>query len=453
MTVTAKFLILQMILFLIGSMYGLVWRIYTNNRKWDSLVYQGVKASGLDLNSRSVKKDENLIKVQYINPLMKKNISIIANRKMYTLETSKLIKDYYIECKFDSLISSRGKKLTFHEMNKIFKKGFSQLYDVVFIYDENYIKSIIGTIENNVDRKPVDASIKSTDNGKISINPDIVGYKVQGDKLEDEIKRKINDVNTHNIRINAPIVEYKAYVDKNKLSSINANIAHFSTDFSSSSQERIHNIEISSKLINGKLIMPGEIFSFNYCVGRRTEDRGFMAAPVIVGDKIDSGIGGGICQVSSTLYNAVLRAGMAPVERSHHTIPPVYVDIGLDATVDWNDIDFKFKNTLNYPIYIESYTENGNLHINIYSNSSLLKRKYIVSSNVYEEIPSVAKIVNSFDMPMGKSVVIQQGRNGYRARVVRDIYENEKLVASEVVSDDLYMAVPGITKIGTSISK
>ncbi|WP_446899396.1 VanW family protein [Clostridium sp. LBM24168] len=453
MTFTAKFLILQVILFSVSTMCGVMWKAYTNNRKWDNLVYYGVKVNELYFKSRSINEDKEMIKVQYIEPLMKEKISIQANGRIYTLENSKLIKDYYIENKFDSKVGAEKRKLTLSERDKILKKRFSKLYNVVFIYDQNYIKSLIGNIRSNVDKKPINAGIKNMHNGKIGINPDIKGYKLQEDKLEDEIKRKINSKDIHNIKIIAPVVEYRAYVDKNKLSSINANIAHFSTDFSSSSYERAHNIELSSRLINDKLIMPGEVFSFNYCVGERTQERGFMEAPVIVGDKIDSGIGGGICQVSSTLYNAVLRAGLVPVERSHHTIPPSYVDIGLDATVDWNNIDFKFRNTLNYPIYIESHTENRNIHINIYSNSSLLKRKYIVSDNVYEEIPSVTKVVNAFNMPKGKSVVIQQGRNGYRSKIIRNVYENEKLVASEIISDDLYMAVPGITKIGTLISK
>ncbi|MCH3964112.1 MAG: VanW family protein [Clostridium sp.] len=453
MTFTAKILILQVILFSIGTIYGLVWKAYTDNRKWDNLIYYGVKVNGLHLNSRSIKEDEKLIEVQYIEPLMKEKISIQANGKIYTLKNSKLIKNYYIENKFDSQVGTEKGKLTLSERDKILKKGFSKLYDVVFIYDQTYMENVIGTIRSNVDKKPVDASIKTLNNWKIGINPDIKGYKLQKDKLEDEIKSRINSKNIHNVKIIAPVVEYGAYIDKNKLSLVNANIAHFSTNFSSSSYERAHNIELSSKLINDKLVMPGEIFSFNYCVGQRTRNRGFMEAPVIVGDKIDSGLGGGICQVSSTLYNAILRAGLVPAERAHHTIPPSYVGIGLDATVDWNNIDFKFRNTLKYPIYIESHTENGNIHINIYSNSNLLDRKYIVSNNIYEEIPPGTKVVNGFDIPEGESVIVQQGRNGYRSRVTRDIYENEKLVASEVISDDLYMAVPGVTKLGASISK
>lgn len=452
-TITAKILILQIILFSIAAVCGLEWKVYDDNKKWDSLIYQGVKVSGLHLNSGNVKEDKALIKSQYIDPLMKKNIDILINGKTYTFEDSKLIKNYEIESKFDKLSASKGNQLTFYEKSEILKTGVTQLYNVVFTYDENYIKEGIGAIEKDINREPVNASVQNIGSGNIKINADEKGYKLQENKLEEEIKQKLNSKNSSNMRIDVPVVESRAAINVSKLSAVNASISSFTTSFTSSSYERSHNIELATKLINGKLIMPGDIFSFNDCVGERTAARGFMTATVIVGDKFESGIGGGICQVSSTLYNAVLRAGIKPLERTHHTIPSSYVKLGLDATVDWDDIDFKFKNTLKYPIYIEGYTENKNLYINIYSNSSLLSRKYVISSNTYETIKPQMKKISDSDLHKGQTYVIQVGRNGYKVKVTQDTYENGVLVTSEIISDEVYEPVSGITKIGTKLSK
>lgn len=160
----------------------------------------------------------------------------------------------------------------------------------------------------------------------------------------------------------------KADITKEKMASINKCIASYSTSFSSSPYTRSNNINVSSHSINGSFLMPGDVFSFNSVVGERSKERGYMAAPVIINNKFESGMGGGVCQVSSTLYNAVLKSGMETVERSGHSLPVAYVDEGFDAVVNWNNLDLKFKNNLNNPVYIQSYTRDKHLYINIFSS-------------------------------------------------------------------------------------
>lgn len=446
LTTDAKILIFQMLLFSIGTASGLTWKAYINNKQWDKLIYSGVQISGFHMENRSIKEDEALIKAQYIDPLMKKSITIEANDKSYTLNNSKLIKEYAIESPVIKS-SNMQEKPSLHEKSMILKKGISELYNVGFTYDESYIRDSIIAIKNDFKQEAVNASIQSVSDENIKVNPATKGYKLDVDKLEKEIKEKLNNKNNGDIRIKAPIMESEAVIPTDKISSINAKVSSFSTGFSSSTYERSNNIELAAKLINGKLLLPGEVFSFNDIVGERTKERGFMMAPVVVAGEIDSGIGGGICQVSSTLYNAVLSTGIKPIERTNHSLPSSYVKLGLDATVDWGNIDFKFSNTLNYPMYIEAYTKDKNLYINIYSNSSLLNRKYVISSKVYKTIEPATKIVKDPNLSEGKTSPIKQGRNGYMVRVTRDTYENERLVASEIISDDKYPAVQGIIKI------
>jgi len=185
---------------------------------------------------------------------------------------------------------------------------------------------------------------------------------------------------------------------------------------------RANNIEICVKALNAKLLMPGETFSFNEVVGERTKERGYMEAPVIIDNKVESGIGGGICQVSSTLYNAILKAGIEDIDRTHHSLPSSYVGLGLDATVDWGNIDFKFINTLGYPLYIEGHTQDKKLYINIFSNSNLSKKKYIIENNIIEE------------------------NNVYKVKVIRKTYESGRLINSEFISNDEYTSADSAIK-------
>ncbi|HCW04826.1 MAG TPA: hypothetical protein DGK91_10080 [Clostridium sp.] len=196
--------------------------------------------------------------------------------------------------------------------------------------------------------------------------------------------------------------------------------------------------------------MPGDTFSFNEVVGERTKARGYQEAGVIINNKIESGIGGGICQVSSTLYNAIIKSNINSTERFPHTLPSAYVDLGRDATVDWGNIDYKFTNTLDYPIYIEGYTKNKVLYFNVYSNKSLTNRRYDIVNDVYKTEKSTTKTIKDSSMPEGSKKIVQKAQTGYKVKVYLNTYdENNKLIKQELISDDYYRPIQGIVKVGT----
>lgn len=120
------------------------------------------------------------------------------------------------------------------------------------------------------------------------------------------------------------------------------------------SPDRVHNIRLSLAAINNTIVMPGEVFSFNEVVGERTPERGYRNAPIILGEAVVPGVGGGVCQTSSTLYNAVRLAGLEIVERRIHSIAPSYIQHGMDATVAWPHTDFKFKNSSAWPVIVKA---------------------------------------------------------------------------------------------------
>ena len=142
-------------------------------------------------------------------------------------------------------------------------------------------------------------------------------------------------------------------------------LASFSTKYSNNSN-RTTNLRLASNKINNKVVMPGETFSFNKVVGKRTEAAGYKNAAIFQDGQVTDGLAGGICQISTTLYNAALKADMTIVSRRNHMFIPSYIDGGRDATVVWGSTDFKFKNERDYPIKIESSVSDGIARVAIY---------------------------------------------------------------------------------------
>lgn len=150
----------------------------------------------------------------------------------------------------------------------------------------------------------------------------------------------------------------------NNSSTTNNEISSYSTELKDKSEGRLVNIGITCSKLNGTIVHPGETFSFNQVVGKPTAEKGYQEASVIIDHKTEKGIGGGNCQVSSTLYNAVLEAGnLTVIERHEHGKDVTYVPDGRDAAVSYGSLDFKFRNDLNYDIRIEASTDNNSISI------------------------------------------------------------------------------------------
>jgi vancomycin resistance protein YoaR len=144
-------------------------------------------------------------------------------------------------------------------------------------------------------------------------------------------------------------------------------LASYTTHYNKNMYNRAHNVELSAKAIDHHVVMPGEVFSFNEVVGKRTVARGYRKSKIIVKGEYSEGIGGGICQTSSTLFNSIDRANLQIVERISHSRQVPYVPKKRDATVSWGGPDFKFKNTYDQPILIVSKAKGGNLTVQIFT--------------------------------------------------------------------------------------
>lgn len=421
--------------------------VYATGSNWKDVVYPRVYIEDINVGGKQLIEVEELIQKKYSDQVLAKKIDVKVKDKIYTLDYDKIEAGYNI----DEVIKeafSYGKQGNVIEKYKLIKGEEKKEFKLEFAYNSKPIDEFVDKIESEVNKEAKNAKISIT-NGEIKITPEVDGAKIKKGKLKQAIVDQINgELSQEHIKIEVPIETITPEITQEKLSAINSPISSFSTSFFTSTANRINNIELATKAINGTLLMPGESFSFNETVGERTSARGYKAAGVIVGDKIESGLGGGICQVSSTLYNAMLHANIKADERRNHSLPLAYIGKGLDATVDWGNIDLKFTNTLDKPIYIEGYTKDKRVYFNIYADESFTKRSYEMATEVSTVQPDI-KYTNDPNRLEGESVVIKNSSNGYKVKVYRKTFENGKLINTEVISNDYYRPINGEIVRGT----
>lgn len=215
-------------------------------------------------------------------------------------------------------------------------------------------------------------------------------------------------------------------------------LATYSTTFSTSNTNRTTNIKLASNKINGVVLMPGEQFSYNTVVGQRTARAGFKSAAAYVSGKVVNEIGGGICQVSSTLYNTALRANLEIIKRSNHRFATGYVPLSTDATVSWGGPEFIFKNSRKYPIKIVSTVTGGKIKVDIYGCKEEVEYEVIIQSKTLQTIPMKTEYRTNTSLPAGTTKTVQKGHAGYKSRAYRILKLNGSVVSKQLLSTDTY---------------
>ncbi|MGB9679896.1 MAG: VanW family protein [Thermoanaerobacteraceae bacterium] len=318
-------------------------------------------------------------------------------------------------------------------------------------WNSKKVKDFIEKVSKDIEISPIDAKIHIL-NGTINITDDKDGIKVNKTETFNRVRDCIdtiikNNENSGDVLIATEKVEAK--VKKAVLAQIKSKIATFSTSFNQNDVNRSENLYIAAKALNGAILMPGDKFSLNKRLGPRIIENGYKEAPVIVGNKLVPDIGGGVCQVATTLYNAVLRADIKIDERYHHTFPVGYVSPGQDATISGDILDLKFENSSKYPIYIESFLNGNHFVVNIYGYTKDLSKKIEIYSEIVEKYEPKITYVDDPTLPEGEEIIEVQEHTGYKVNIYRLVYINNVLFKKEFLYTDVYKAVDGIIRKGT----
>jgi hypothetical protein len=253
------------------------------------------------------------------------------------------------------------------------------------------------------------------------------------------------------IDIALPLVKQQPPVTLRELQAqgVERKISEFTTTFLQNGEGRIHNIRSTAASIHDLLMKPGDVFDYASYIAQTEAQFGFKEAPVIVGGKLVPGIGGGICQVSTTLYNAVLRAGLSIVERRNHSLPVSYVPLGQDATFASGHINFRFRNSTDHYLLIRTATSEQQITVKLFGQTPP-DLTYSVESKTIETLLPMVKYVANPTLPTGKQQKLSDGKPGYIVETYRYKKQNGRTVGQERISRDTYAAQPTVIAVRDS---
>ena len=261
-------------------------------------------------------------------------------------------------------------------------------------------------------------------------------------KIEKALRQKVDKITAKE-----RAVKPKMTVEKLKESTYRR--SYFKTNYVYSTQERKDNISLCAQYIGGVVLYDGEEFSFNERVGERTEERGFKSAKIIEKGKFVDGIGGGVCQVSSTVYNAVLLAGLKVTERHNHSMLVSYVEPSFDAMVSSGYADLKFCNNTGAPIFLIANAVGDDIEVTVYGTKTVLEYKRV--SVVKEKIsPPESERVETDGLLKGEEKISVYPKFGALSEGYLEVYKNGKLQDSIKLSGDKYEPLQGVVLYGKS---
>ena len=346
----------------------------------EDTIYKNIYVEGIDISSLNLKEARNLIKSKH----KEKSITLKYENNIYTLNPEDIDLSFNIDKAIKDAYSYTRTNQSFENIKRKLNLNFKNVYTVNLIptYNESKLSNFFNTICKEIDIKEVNASIDIDDSGIIKKSPSKLGKKVNVIKLKENLYNMIMSKNLQDVEI--PINIIKPDISTKDVDSINTVLGQFSTIFNHTTS-RGSNIGVASNSTSNILLMPHHEFSYNKATGSRTWHNGYKSANVIIGGKYVNGEGGGVCQVSTTIYNAALLSGMDITEVHNHTFISRYAPAGRDAAVSYGYTDFKFLNPLKHPVYIKNVVNNGIITSKIYGCNEDREKLYIITKNKYEK--------------------------------------------------------------------
>ena len=350
----------------------------------------------------------------------------------------------------DKLIITRGKEGVVVNTDSLLSEVKDMLNDVH--ETENVIEIPVETktpqeidvdkIHNEIYQEAQDAYYTQD---PFTVYPEVEGIDFDVEQAKQIIAAEVKDEYVIDLIITKPNVT----IDQIGTEAFPDQLSTFTTRYDASDKDRTTNLQLACQKLNGTVIMPGETFSYNETLGPRTYAAGYRNAKVYENGQVVDGIGGGICQISSTLYNAALMSDMEIVERRNHQFVTSYVGAGRDATVVYGSTDFRFKNTRTYPVRIVASAKSGVATVSIFGIKEADREyTYSFSTKTISTIPYTTKYVEDSSLSAGKEVVKQKGANGLVTETYMTKRLDGKIISTELLSRDTYSAMQRIINRG-----
>lgn len=364
-------------------------------------------------------------------------------------KTSSIFYQNYEINKYNRFGSFQQRKELLMYMIKI---GFDKNVALNYLFPN--LDSKLDEIDKNIKTEPKDASLKIKPNTEkvFYITPEVVGVRLDKIALYNLIYSHY--VNNQPMQIQVPTKQTLPNVLAQDFKNYSYLRADFSTNISSSSEDRKHNIKNALNSLNKVMLNPGQTFSFNKTVGRRTEANGYRMAKIILNNEFVDGVGGGVCQVSTTLYNTALLAGLKIDEANKHSRQVGYVKYGFDAMVNYGSSDLRFTNNTNQKIVIITNYSSTKARIRIFGED-LGNIKYKLKNEIVSTTEPVEEIVVDSEekytdkvLYEDESFYLQRAYKGMEIKSYREIYQNNKKIGEEFLRHDKYKVQNAIKVVG-----
>ncbi len=411
-------------------------------------IYPGVSVMGIELGGKTLEEAKALINQEVNEQILMHKVVLVHEDKEWTFTFEELgvsadagvIAQRAFEVGRSGDLRQRSQYVTGLEAESIDMQA-----DTAF--DVDMLTDIVESLSDEIKQEPKDAKLSRKDS-KFVIKPEVNGLALDVENTVADIQSALQN-GEDGQKIPLLVKEVKPEITEELLSNVKDKIGSGSTYYSTSNSDRETNLIVGASKLDGMLVMPDEIVSFNTMVAPITAENGYKAANVIQGDEYVLDLGGGLCQVSTTLYNAVIRAELEVIERDCHAFPSDYVSMGLDAAVAQGYIDFQFRNDSGYPIYISMWCGGGEIGAAIYGkeihdDSRKISFDYVITDVI--EKPK-AKEVEDPKLKPGERVVEVEGHTGYTVDTYKTITENGESY-TEWFSTSYYMASADKVRVG-----
>ena len=408
----------------------------------DGKILEGVSVEGISIGGMTKKEAENVIESEM--------------KTIHKEEVTLYVDDEKTSAKIDSLGAAADAQKTVKEAYDLGRSGsiFDRYSDVkkkehklrVYRqYDKSAFEKKIKNATKKIITEPRNASVKRK-NGKFVVIKEKTGYTLNMNETFANFKKAVES-GKHQFELD--VVKKKAKYTSKDMAEIKDVLGTYTTEYGGSPYGRKVNVANGASKINGSMVYPGETLSVYKTVSPFTKENGYALAGSYENGQTVQTYGGGICQVSTTLYNAVIRAELKIVERFPHSMTVHYVPRSADAAIAGTHKDMKFKNTFDTPIYIEGKANGSTITFTVYGKKKDPKRTVEFLSETTQVKESSESTVNDNTLAEGQKVVESYGHTGYSARLWKIVKINGKQVSKKVFNTSTYMSTPTVYRVGT----
>lgn len=419
--------------------------------------YENTSINGLDVSGMSVAEAENVVLTDMLNGRKDIEIELYSKDKSWTLSGN----DFEVSNKLEPQIiqlSKFGKDGNFFQnliQEKKIKsegKNFEISYTSVLADIDEKIDEIISQVEQEAE--PASLVFTPDKEEAFEIDYGQNAILVNRDLLYSEIDNSLK--NNKKAKIEIPIIEIENQIDVEALKNSVIKRSEFSTSYATSSASRKNNVKKAIESFNGMIVEPGQTISFNETTGPRTTENGYQSAHIIVGGVYVNGMGGGVCQASTTLYNALLLADVEVLSVNHHSLPASYVPLSFDAMVSGSYSDLVFKNNLESPIYIKTFADDNEIKVEIYGQKfddgiTIKRRAELVKVLPHDGDKIVADVKGEYAnriLYKGEYYRVKYPREGYESKGYLQYYKDGELIEEKEIRHDFYQPQNGIVMEG-----